>query len=376
MGASGWIVALTAALAAGAAPAPHAPGAGAKPATLSDARDAFDQGQYPRALQLVTRVLAAKGEAAKGLDRYELLVLKGESHLRLKNSPAAAEAFDEAAKFAADEKTAALARAMGELVRRSKGSLYTPPAEKGAPPPRPIDITDRSQRVAAFAAMFRESEPKVSAAAEAARRGVELPKMLEALRMLWDLRTLEVAATDGDAESKKLGAELAEKARYVMARAVAQMGDTVSQIESSASQVYEDVRPAGGAAYANSNVVGLGKDDIHTLRQIAADCDRIAGVAADLKSIAPSDQGDALRALRDDAAAVASNAREVEKAYGRFRQATPYGDPGGYGGGYGPDGQAQPGARRGGTTAVHRPVRDNPSAGPRGVDTSGRNRVR
>ena len=360
----------------GAAPAPPAqrPPADKAP-TVSDIRDAFDQGEYPRVLQLATRALAAKGEAARGYDRYELLALKGETQLRMKQAPAAAQSFDDAAKAAADEKAAALARAMAELARRSKNLLYTPPATKDAPAPNPIDVTDRSQRITAFTAMFQESRPRFAAVAEAARRGTELPPMLDALRKLWDLRSIEIAATESDAESKQLGAELAEKARSVMDRAVKEMADTVAELESSASQIYEDVRPAAGSAYvADSNYMGLSKDGVRTLRQVAADCDRIAAVAVDLKAMAPPDQGDALRTLRDDAAAVASRAREVGKAYGRVRHQSGYG-AGPSSPGYGPDRQLSDNWRRGGTTSVQRPAkRGNDAAGPRGVDTSGRNR--
>ena len=73
----------------GAAPAPPAQrNAADKAPTVSDIRDALDEGEHPRALQLASRALAAKGEAAKGYDRYELLVLKGETQLRMKQAAA------------------------------------------------------------------------------------------------------------------------------------------------------------------------------------------------------------------------------------------------------------------------------------------------
>ena len=68
--------------------------------TRTEMREAFDAGDYPRTLQQVARALAVKGDAARDYDRYDLLILKAEAHLRLKNTAAAAAAFDEAAKLA------------------------------------------------------------------------------------------------------------------------------------------------------------------------------------------------------------------------------------------------------------------------------------
>lgn len=344
--------------------------------TTDDIRTLYEQGNYPRALQQLSRALAVKGKAAKDYDRYELLVLKAETHLRMENSSAAVTAFDEAAVVARDDKAAVLARAMAALVRRSKNLIYTPPATKGQAAPDSIDVTDKTRRTAAFASMYNDARPRVEAQVKLADQSGELPAILDVLRSLRDLRDLEVAATDNDAASSRLAKGLTGKARSLMARAVAEMADTGASIEEVASRVYEDVRPAKGSSYiTGSGYVGLNTSDANTLRQIAADCARIARIAGDLISTFGSDEADALRTLRDDAEAVATKAREVVIAYGRRRHshalgASPSGS--GIGGVNMPGGQLPDGWRRPGTIQVQRPPKKgNPDAGPRGVGTGG-----
>jgi hypothetical protein len=347
------------ATAAGAAPPPDraaVPAADRNP-TMGDVRDLYEQGDYPRLLQQVSRALAVRGQAAKDYDRYDLLVLKGEGHLNLKNPSASAEAFDEAAKYAADEQAAALARSMAELVRRTKGQPYTPPAKKGQPPPAPIDVLDRKQRPAAFAGLYDEYEAKVRAAVKTASASTQLPPMLDAFRMLYDLRWLELAVTSGDARTVELAEPLTVRARSVMARAVSQMSKTVDDVKEATLRAYD-------AGLLRSG--GVTRDNKAVLRQLAADCDRITGVAVDLKKVFPADQADALRTLGDDAAEVAAYARNVLGIHWDDAGMT-YDDGAGQGG-------YVPANREPGTNFVQRPTRGRPGqAAPpnRGVGTGG-----
>jgi hypothetical protein len=321
---------------------------------MGDVRDLFEQAEFQRLLQQVSRALVAKGEAAKGYDRYELLVLKGEAHLNLKNPAASADAFDDAAGVAPDEPSAALARSMAELVRRTKGQPYAPPTKKGQPAPAPIDVLDRKQRPAAFAALFDEYEPKVTAAVKAASISGKLPPILDAFRMLYDLRSLERAVSGEDTKTVALAAPLTGRARSLMSRAVSDMSKRVAEVQEETLRAY-DLGVGRG---------GVSRDNVALLRQIAADCDRITGVTVDLKKVFPGDEADALRTLGADAAAVAAEARNV--AGMRWDDAGMY------------DNQQQagqlPANRRPGTNFIQRPNRGRGGEGTaanRGVGTGG-----
>jgi hypothetical protein len=342
----------------GAKPAP-APAAGHSVPTPGDVRELFEKGDYAQALRQATIALSAKGSAAAP-DRYELLVLKGESQLRLKSNKDAAEAFDDASRCAKDDSEAALAMSMAELARRAKGAVYTAPAKKGEAA-RTFDITVRERRPAAFAAMFEESRPKVAAEVRAARGSGKLPAMFDAFRTLRDLRALELAATGADTQAAAFAADLTERAAELMARAVSEMGKTVEAVKTATLRAYDLSVQAKG---------GVSNDNLALLRQVAGDCDRIAAVAADLRKVFPGLAPDALRAVGADATAVAAEARTVA--------GYTWSDGVGYGPeqSFGPQGYGQPGAGQppphGGTNRVQK-TNDpgNRSAGPRGVNTAG-----
>ena len=251
--------------------------------TWTEMRESFEAGDYPRTLQQVARALAVKRDAARDYDRYELLILKAEAHLRLKNTAAAAAAFDEAAKSATHARGAAVGTVSAELVRRSRNLQYTPPAQKkekgaaAAGPAEPIDITDADGRARAFTAMLEDAKGKVVAEVKAARAAATLPPIVDALAMLRDLRLLELAAEDEGGAAAEMAAGLAERARALVERPVQQMAEQVAKIEEAASREYTDYTPRrnpGGARVTRvtSGVTGPSAAQSAELRRIVAEC--------------------------------------------------------------------------------------------------------
>src|SRR5947207_2354312 len=113
-------------LAASASAAPTTPatkpaGPSTRPASMQEIKSSYDTGDYRAVIRDVARGLALKGKAADEYDRHDLLLLRGESLLRLKETPAAATAFEQAAKEAANEKDRNDALAMSVLLGRTGG---------------------------------------------------------------------------------------------------------------------------------------------------------------------------------------------------------------------------------------------------------------
>src|SRR5215211_1177749 len=130
---------------------PAAGGAGkAEPLpTQEELQALFDAGDYTQVLQKMGRVLTLKGAAAKAYDRHGLLRLKGESHLRLKQSAPAASAFGDAAEVAADPNDKAVDLATELLIKRSPNLKYTAKARDKNNPPEPIDMVEPAGRKSA-----------------------------------------------------------------------------------------------------------------------------------------------------------------------------------------------------------------------------------
>ena len=350
-----------------------------EPAPTTDAIYAsFEDADYPKVLRQIAAALATKGDAAEAYDRHELLVLRGETQLRMKNFAAAAAAFDEAAKETKLEEKAAVARATAELLRRSKKGAYTPPAKQGMPESKPLDVTDPAARRQAFAAMFDESRPRVEAAARSAWQSEKVPAMLDAFALLRDLRALEIAATGESPESAATARDLGGRFRTLFERAVLRMGKTVTALETSASAETQEVASVGGRMVrVGSGPNGLEFEQAELLRQIAIDCDRVRTLAGELRSLYEGgDEVAALKKLSDDAAAVADGARQLLGVNWReYYRPEAYVAPGAASaeGVWNTDGPPTGGPRRGGTTSVQRPApKGNPAAGPRGVGTGGR----
>src|SRR4051794_2716836 len=114
-------------LAAGGAPP-------AKPdVSLESARADAARGQHRAALQKIGTLLAPPNEPLPG-DRYELLMLKAECQLQLKDRIGSASTFKSAAKAAGDTAQLAIARANAVIVERSSAGTYTPALAVGESP--------------------------------------------------------------------------------------------------------------------------------------------------------------------------------------------------------------------------------------------------
>jgi hypothetical protein len=295
-----------------AAPAPvKAPDASV---ATEDVKAAYEKGDYKETLRLLGRILSLKGKAAEGLDRYELLMLRAESHLHLKAGTAAIQAAEEAAKAAPDDNAAAKARALAVLIKRSKSMEYTPKAategSKG-----PLDITDAEKRGDAFKALYAEEKLSARAKVQAAEKAKALPQIATALKAVVPLKDLEVAATDQDAETAETLNALTDRAHKLIARELDDMTKRTEKIAARASELIDETfsRPNGTQELRtrqrglDNNATKELKTTIETCKRIIKTCDELAeGFAKekepfeDLQDVAKSTAERADEVLKDD----------------------------------------------------------------------------
>jgi hypothetical protein len=189
------IAMLTAAL---IGPGPFARAQPALPApspAVAEAQKAFDAGDYRGVLQKSSQAMSLRESPLPAADRYALLMLRGESLLRLKERTYAIDAFEAASRAAGREqiKPAALAKADAQIISRSQGSVYRP-ANGGDG----IDIVNPASRQKAMKAAFDDGMAEKLPAIKSALEGTQLPPMLALVPALGDLYVLESAATGGD----------------------------------------------------------------------------------------------------------------------------------------------------------------------------------
>ena len=256
-------------------------------AAVEDVKAAYEKGDYNETLRLIGRLMALKGKSAEGLDRYELLMLRAESHLKLKATTNAVAALEEAvkvAKAANDDKRAAEARALSLLIKRSKNLQFTPRLSVDKRSKKePIDITDAKAREEAFDALYAEEKAAARPKVLATEKRKDLPPLAAALKAVVALKDLEVAATGKDVETKETIQSLVDRAHKLMAKGLDEMTRRTQRISERANELiqYTVDRPGGGFE-TRTKRAGIDRDDADVLKGIIADCKKVIQASKDL----------------------------------------------------------------------------------------------
>lgn len=270
--------------------------------TMEDIRKLFDEGKYPEVLRAIGRVLPLKGRAAEGFDRYELLALKAETHLRMGSAPNAATTWGQAAEAADEQKDAqkaAVARATQMLLKRAKGTDYVPRvAARGAKKPDPIDILDPEKRKDALKAMYADDKAAADPKIKAGLRARTLPPIAEATEAAHSLSLLETAVNGSDTETKESLTKLGERGKELLNKELDRITAKVDQIGKTANTVKRVNRliPVGNGQYQMSTITfrqGLQAEDLRYLKETQKTLPQFATNARGLARASGGEEADA-----------------------------------------------------------------------------------
>jgi hypothetical protein len=224
--------------------------------SMDELHKLFDDGQYQPLLNKLARVLQLKGNAAAPYDRVDLLLLRSEALLQLKQSSSAVAATNEAVKAITDQtdpKVSARARATAILFKRMQGFNFTPKTAPKGQAPKPVSLLDLSLRKSAFEALLPDVQAEVTAKAKGARGAKNLVPIVDAIRSIGDLRAVEMMAEKEDSStSQKLADELAGEAKTLIGEALKTMDKRVAALDDDANQVV-----ATYSAYTQQNGGGV-----------------------------------------------------------------------------------------------------------------------
>lgn len=253
----------------------HAQGDNPLP-TVEEIQALFDKGEFNETLKQLSRLLSLKGKAAQGMDRYTLLMLRGESHLRLKANSAATKALAEAAKAAPDDEAKAKARALSILIKRSKNLQFTPKvAAGGKAAASAIDITDLERRPDAFSALYEGERAAMKPALTAADKAKTLPPIAKAMKAAAELRDLELAATGKDDETARALDRLVQRAAKLMAKGLDDAARRTEAIAHRANQLIEVTEPTNNGTRRRTLRRGLDSDESRELKNIVETCRKV-----------------------------------------------------------------------------------------------------
>ncbi len=267
--------------------------------TADDIHKSFQAGNYQETLRDIARVISIHGEIAKQYDRYDLLIMKAESLLRVKSSSGASQAFAEAAKLAPDRNAAAIAEATDLLIRKSSGLVYHPhPEAKGGKKPlvakdpdsvEGIDVVDPAKRKEALSAFYDDEASAFAPKLKAAMEGKSLAPILIVVKGAHEVHVLELAAKGIDETTKDLVSKLAEHSRELMREALRTEDDRVDTIKKQAEEVVPYKVPVPdpggkGKFHMEDHTRRRGLDGKQTkeLNGYLADCEKIPRAAKDL----------------------------------------------------------------------------------------------
>jgi hypothetical protein len=206
--------------------------------SITDAQADFCAGDYRSNLQKIATCLAAGQLKPTPLKRYELLMLRGERLLRLRQ-PAAAVVFESAAnvlKNQGDVRRVAAAQALAVLVKASRATRYRPKPSPGTAPPPPLDIADPAQRKQAMKLLWEDRSANLAPAIEKALHGASLVPIEKLLPCVWELYTLELAATGNAEQTVATARKLDEHARGLIAQELVRVTRRVLRLNALANE--------------------------------------------------------------------------------------------------------------------------------------------
>jgi hypothetical protein len=215
-----------------AAPAPAAT------PSFDDAKADFAAGQYQACLAKISRLLSPGISKPDPMTRYDLLMLRGECMMQMKQPMMAADTYDSAystMKTQGDVQRAAAAKAMVVLIKASSAGTYKPRAATSNGTDA-IDIIAPESRQKAMLAMLDDRVKQLSPDIDKALKGTSLLPIQKLLPAVWDMYCLELAATGDTKQTLTLLQTLGEHARGLIGGELNRLGTRVQQLNDMARE--------------------------------------------------------------------------------------------------------------------------------------------
>jgi len=270
--------------------------------TMPEIQKLFDDKLYAEALRAVSRITSLR-QIPSDYDKYALLTLKAECHVRLRQHPLAVDGFEKAADATDDERARCVSLATALLLKKSTGFAYKPKSVADGKPVEPIDVIEPEPRKQALAALFEDEWKAKQAALKRARQSGSLPQLSSAVEIVSELRTLELAATGKDERCKDAVAEIVDAAADAIAAALPKMDAAVREIDRRAMEVIINEKEGW------SGPRGLTSNDMQELRTIMGSCEKTAQAIDALTRIADVGTRPRLKDLRREAELVFESAK-------------------------------------------------------------------
>jgi hypothetical protein len=299
--------------------APQAAPQAAVPATQPSADDVqqlIDQKQYPAAVKTAGKLLGLHGQAAVGIDRFQVTMLKGYAQAGMKSISTAVMTFKSAKKETKDDNEIALADWTAELFHTAGSTIFMSKTVGALQKHGPFDLLNPDQRKQAFGALLDDNlallQPKLKTAVVAQN----IPQIWPVIQQVMDLDRLDVIANGSDEKTNEMSSALLEHARNLLSNALKTDWARVSDIDTHANTTVSVPTQTyvGGQIVTQemTHKVGLTGDNQSELKNIVSVCGKIHDAAEAFISVSKSDKE--WSSILSDADRVAGRASDVLSA--------------------------------------------------------------
>jgi hypothetical protein len=201
--------------------------AAAQTPSIDDARSDHAKGDYRAALTKLDRIIASSAAGPSSAEKYQLLMLRGECQLQLKDRTGAVATFKSAAKNASDLNQLAEAKANALIIDRSSMGRFTPRSGSSR---EPVDILPIESRKQAMALLQADLWSQYKSQIDAALKATTLPPIEKVFVPLSDIFFLETAATGQANETGKVMRELGQLTYRMIETDVTRLARRVEQL--------------------------------------------------------------------------------------------------------------------------------------------------
>lgn len=250
--------------------------------TADDAHHLFTDGKFRETVKSISKIAASKEWQAKQFDKYDLLMLKGEAHLKLKESVVAASAFEAASKETEDKPKAALAHTTAVLIKKCIGTNYVPKAgnEKRIPGKSAnehitIDIIDPESRKQALLALWQDERNALEKQYKAATEGANLQAPIDAAPIISRLHDYDLAAHGNDGDTAQAAGLIATHSKDLLLAMLEKMNTRISEISTKANKVEKSYTGGRGNNSGMWRKHGLEGKEPAELKDFLAKADKV-----------------------------------------------------------------------------------------------------
>jgi hypothetical protein len=247
--------------------------------SIEDVRADFDKGEYRAALTKTNKLFSSSLDEPLPSQKFELLMLRGECQLQLKDRLGASTSFKSAAKCAEDVDHLALAKANALIVEKSTMGKYTPTFGASK---TPIDILPMDSRKQAMAALQAELWSQNKSQVDAAMKATALPPIEKIFVPLSNMFFLETVAKGEAFDTGKVMRDLGQHAYEMMKGEATRLGRRVEQLNQAANSSADYT---GGGGWAGVRA-GLSSPQRTELSQAREYLTKLRDRAAEYRGIA------------------------------------------------------------------------------------------